>query len=103
MAHFAVTLVHGPAWDAMLGTREQHAWSDHAAFMDGLVAGGFILLGGPVGDGQQTLHVVLAADEEQIRRRLDEDPWAAAGLLKVGSIEPWVLWLDFRNNDAPSA
>jgi hypothetical protein len=29
--------------------------------MDGLVDDGFIILGGPVGDGEQTLHIVEAA------------------------------------------
>jgi uncharacterized protein YciI len=96
VANFALTLVHGPSWDESLGIREQHGWIEHAAFMDGLVVDGFILFGGPVGDGQQTLHVVEAHDEEQVRRRVAEDPWAHAGLLEVGSIRPWALWLDFR-------
>ena len=96
MANFALTLVHGGGWDESLDIREQHAWTEHAAFMDGLVADGFILFGGPVGDGQQTLHVVEAHDEEQVRGRLADDPWAGAGLLRVGSIQPWALWLDFR-------
>ena len=62
--------------------------------MDGLVKDGFIILGGPVGDGEQTLHAVEAADEDEIRARLALDPWASAGLLRVGPIEPWALWLD---------
>jgi len=98
MANFALTLVHGPRWDDSLGIREQRAWTEHAAFMDGLVADGFILFGGPLGNGQQTLHVVEAQDEDQVRRRLAEDPWARAGLLEVGSIQPWALWLDFRED-----
>lgn len=64
--------------------------------MDGLVDDGFIILGGPVGDGEQTLHVVRAADEDQIRARLARDPWASAGLLRIGTIERWALWLDSR-------
>ena len=67
--------------------------------MDGLVDGGFIILGGPVGEGdppEETLHAVEAADEDEIRARLARDPWAHAGLLRVGSIEPWALWLDGR-------
>ena len=98
MANFALTLVHGPRWDDSLGIREQRAWTEHAAFMDGLVADGFILFGGPLGNGQQTLHVVEAQDEDQVHRRLAEDPWARAGLLEVGSIQPWALWLDFRED-----
>ena len=100
MANFALTLVHGPAWDENLGIREQRGWDQHAAFMDGLVEDGFLLLGGPVGDGRHTLHVIEAADEDEVRRRLAEDPWARAGLLEVGSIHPWALWLDFRNPPA---
>lgn len=96
MANFALTLVHGPNWDESRAIREQPGWEEHAAFMDGLVEGGFIVLGGPVGDRRQTLHVVEAADEDEVRRRVGEDPWAHARLLEVGSIQPWWLWLDFR-------
>lgn len=102
MAHFALTLVHGPSWDDSLGIREQAGWTQHAAFMDGLVADGLILVGGPVGDRQQTLHLVDARDEDEVRRRLAEDPWARAGLLQVSTIRPWSLWLDFRNEAAPT-
>ena len=97
MAHFAVTLVHGPSWDESAGIREQQGWDDHAAFMDRLVEDGFILLGGPIGDHRRTLHVVEADDEDAVRRRLAEDPRARAGLLEVGSVQPWALWLDFRD------
>lgn len=99
MANFAVRLVHGPGWDASRPIREQDGWDEHAAFMDGLVDDGFVILGGPVGEGNppaETLHAVEAADEEEIRARLARDPWARAGLLRVGSIEPWALWLDGR-------
>ena len=96
MANFAVRLVHGPGWDISRPIRAQAAWDEHAAFMDGLVDDGFIILGGPVGGGEQTLHVVEAADENQVRTRLAEDPWASAGLLQIGTIETWALWLDSR-------
>lgn len=96
MANFAVTLVHGPGWDPARPARSQDGWDEHAAFMDGLVDDGFIILGGPVGDGEQTLHAVEATGEGQVRERLAADPWASAGLLRIGSIEPWAFWLDGR-------
>ncbi len=96
MANYALILVRGPAWDEALSIREQRQWDAHAAFMDRLVGDGFILLGGPVGDGRRTLHVIEAADEDEIRRCLADDPWAQAGLLEIGSVQPWALWLDFR-------
>jgi len=96
VANFAVRLVHGPGWDSSRQIRDQRGWAEHAAFMDGLVDDGVIVLGGPVGDGEQTLHVMEAADESEIRARLAADPWAEAGLLRIGTIEPRALWLDSR-------
>lgn len=96
MATFAVRLVHGPGWDSARPIRSQDAWDEHAAFMDGLVDDGFIVLGGPVGDGEESLHVVEAAEEHDVRARLAEDPWAKARMLQIGSIEAWALWLDSR-------
>jgi uncharacterized protein YciI len=96
MANFAVRLVHGPGWDTSRPIRTQDAWDQHAAFMDRLVDDGFVVAGGPVGDGEETLHLVEAADESEIEARLAEDPWASAGLLVIATIEPWALWLDGR-------
>ena len=96
MATFAVTLVHGPGWDSAQPIRSQDAWDAHAAFMDGLVDDEFLVVGGPLGDGDRTLHLIEAADEREIRARLGQDPWATAELLQVSSIEPWALWLDGR-------
>jgi hypothetical protein len=100
MATFAVTLIHGPGWDYSRPIREQDSWDAHATFMDGLVTDGFLTLGGPLGQGDRTLHLVDAEDELEIRARLGEDPWATADLLRIGSIEPWALWLDGRHQMA---
>jgi len=95
VAVFAVTMVGGPDWNPARGRREQIGWTEHAAFMDGLVADGFVLLGGPVGDGQEVLLAVEAADEGDVVARLGADPWVP-GVLAVGSIRPWTVWLDGR-------
>jgi uncharacterized protein YciI len=101
MVNFAVTLAHGPGWDSARPIRGQDGWDAHASFMDALVADGFIILGGPVGDGERSLHVVEAPDQECVRARLAGDPWASAGLLRISSIEPWALWLDSRPPSRP--
>lgn len=67
--------------------------------MDSQVTSGLILMGGPLGDGQRTLHLVEASNESEVRRALADDPWARSGLLEVGSIRAWALWLDFRESD----
>ena len=96
MAYFLCTLVHGPAWDDERGIREQDGWDEHAAFMDGLVDDGLIIVGGPVGAGDRTAHLVQSEGEATVRTRLAADPWARDGHLLVGSLEPWWLWLDGR-------
>ncbi|MEP7023267.1 MAG: hypothetical protein ABJB47_05525 [Actinomycetota bacterium] len=101
MPFFALTLVHGPGWDGSRPIRQQQAWDQHAAFMDGLVDDGFVILGGPLGDGDRTLHVVEADSDSAVRARMSQDPWAVMDLLRVGSVEPWALWLDGRNCTGP--
>ena len=93
MAHFVVTRAPGASWDAARPMREQDGWDDHAAFMDALAADGFILLGGPLGDGTRFLHVVVAPSPEEIEARLAADPWTATERLRLVSIEPWEILL----------
>jgi uncharacterized protein len=94
---FAVRMEKGPSWDASRGRREQDAWNEHAAFMDGLVDDGFVILGGPIGDGEQTMHAIEAEDERAIETRFAADPWAPMGMLQIAKIEPWTIWLDGRS------
>jgi uncharacterized protein YciI len=98
MPYFAVRLENGPNYDRSRGRREQDGWDEHTAFMDDLVDDGFVILGGPIGDGEQTLQAIEAADEGEIRRRFEADPWApqALGILQIAEIEPWTIWLDGR-------
>jgi uncharacterized protein YciI len=96
MAMFTVTMVNGSHWDNSRQRREQPAWTEHAAFMDQLVDGGFVVLGGPHGDGEHVLLAVEATDESDIRERFANDPWIPMGVIRIGAIEPWTLWLDGR-------
>ncbi|MFL5917984.1 MAG: hypothetical protein ACJ74L_12940 [Gaiellaceae bacterium] len=91
--YFVVTRVRGDAWDHALGLREQDAWDAHARFMDALVDDGFVVLGGPLGDGTRTLLIVDAVNERQIEARLSEDPWVSMRLLRLETIEPWQVLL----------
>ena len=98
MAFFLCTLIHGPSWDDAREIREQHGWSDHAAFMDCLVDDGLIIVGGPVGTGDHTAHLIEGETPREIRARLAEDLWAKDHHLAVGSLEPWARWLDGRHS-----
>lgn len=82
----------GPDYDHSKPLEEQAGWPDHAAFMDGLVDDGFIVLGGVLGDELRTAHAVEAASEEEIRETLGRDPWSGSHLV-VDSIDPWTIRL----------
>ena len=90
---FAVIRERGAAWDGSRPLREQEQWPEHAAFMEALVDDGFVLLGGPVGDGVRTLLVVDAESEEAIHERLAADPWAPTGLLRIAAVDHWEILL----------
>jgi hypothetical protein len=82
----------GPEYDHSKPLEEQSGWLEHAAFMDGLVDDGFIVLGGPLGDELRTAHAVEASSEDEIRARLAQDPWSETHLV-VDSIDPWTIRL----------
>jgi uncharacterized protein YciI len=91
---FLVERAKGPAWDHSRLRREQVGWAEHAAFMDALSEQGFVVLGGPIGegDGDNALLVVDGADEAAVRARLAEDPWGE-DMLRTESIRPWTVLL----------
>ena len=35
-------------------------------------------------------------EQKEVRRHLGPDPWAPMGVLEIGSIQPWTIWLDSR-------
>jgi uncharacterized protein YciI len=88
---FAVIRGRGSAWDASREMREQDRWDEHARFMDTLAAEGFVILGGPLGDGERILLVVEAESERAVYARLESDPWTPMDLLRVTSVEPWEI------------
>ncbi|MGI8721557.1 MAG: hypothetical protein ACR2JG_04960 [Geodermatophilaceae bacterium] len=96
LAVFALFLVAGPAWDTSRQRREQAGWDDHAAFMDELLQQGFVVMGGPIGDGQEILLIVEATGDAEVTARLQPDPWFAMGILQIGQIQRWTVWLDGR-------
>jgi uncharacterized protein YciI len=96
---FAVIRARGVQWRVDRPMREQQAWSEHAAFMNGLAENRFIVRGGPLGDGRRVLHIVEAESEQTIRERLAQDPWKIMGILRTESVEQWKVLLD---RDAPS-
>src|SRR5919201_1008432 len=78
---YAATLGHGSAWDHSQPIEGQELWPEHRDFMNAMEDEGFIVLGGPLGDGAKVLLVFDADSEDQIRSRLARDPWHVRDLL----------------------
>ena len=93
MSYFVVISEQGPSWMDARPMREQVLWPEHAVFINSLSAEGFILLGGPIGNGHphRALLIVSAESRSGAAARLDADPWVSAGVLRTSSIEPWKI------------
>jgi uncharacterized protein YciI len=90
---FAVINTRGPNWNDDKPMEEQGDWRAHADFMNGLMAEGFVLLGGPLLGTRDVLLIVQARDEAEVEARLAEDVWVVKGLLSRHQISPWWLRL----------
>jgi uncharacterized protein YciI len=93
---FIVISSAGPNRDLSKGTREQPFWDEHAAFIDQLVADGFILIGGPLVDEGGSLLIVNAEDENEVKEKMKTDPWLERSILKQESIKRWQIFIDER-------
>jgi hypothetical protein len=82
----------GPEYDHSKPLEQQSGWLEHAAFMDGLVDDGFVVLGGVLGDELRTAHAVEAASEQEVRDRFGQDPWSGSHLV-VDSVDHWTIRL----------
>ena len=92
---FIVLRRRGPLYDASRPMEEQADWPAHAAFMDGLVGSGFVVLGGPLADEHRVVLAVESESEEAARETLALDPWHETHLV-VDSIDAWTIRLDGR-------
>ena len=86
----------GPEWRAGRPLEQQVGWHGHAEYMDGLVAAGVIVLGGPIGSDGRVVHAVEAESEDAVRATFARDPWSDTHL-RVEAVEPWTIWLDARS------
>jgi uncharacterized protein len=77
-------------------TREQPFWSEHAEFIDRLVAEGFIWMGGPLPDDGGSLLFFNANSEDEVREKMKNDPWQEHGILNPENIKRWEIFIDPR-------
>ena len=92
---FAVTLKKGSGWNENEPMRSQIHWNEHAALMDSWTTDGFILLGGPIGEGEDEVLLVFdAASEDEIRSAFAADPWVILQIRRIEQIRRWKILLE---------
>ena len=53
-------------------------------------------MGGPLVDEGGALLIVNAEDENEVREKLNNDPWTTHGILKLESVKRWQIFIDQR-------
>jgi uncharacterized protein YciI len=75
------------------GLAAQPDLADHAAFMNGRAEEGLLLCAGPLAGTEtgrlRALLIINADSEDEIRHRLDHDPWVRTDRLVITRVEPW--------------
>jgi uncharacterized protein YciI len=94
VGYFVVTRDAGPGWTARRGAFEQPEANDHAAFMNNLAEGGFLVLAGPLAGSEsgriRVLLMARAETEAEVTDRLADDPWARSQRLVTTRVESWI-------------
>ncbi len=85
----------GPKWVVAAPIEAQSQWLEHAAFMDGLVEAGVVVLGGPLADEERVVLAIAAPSEDAVRTTLARDPWHETHL-QIDTVDPWTIRLDGR-------
>lgn len=84
MARFAVELVYGEDQQRRLEVRPAHR-----EYLKQLEQQGVLLVSGPYTDNLGALLIYEAADADELRRILDNDPYTEAGVIAETTIREW--------------
>lgn len=85
MSAFAVEYVYAPEAAEL---RDQHR-PDHRSWLASQVDAGVVLASGPYADGSGALIIFSAADEEELKSVLAQDPFARQGCIAGSRISAW--------------
>lgn len=93
---YAVIYAPGPNWAPDTRVDRQPGIGEHAKYHKKLFQDGKLKHGGPFLDNTGGLSVLVAADDAEAKRLVDEDPAIKSGLMKVAAFHPW-LPIDWAN------
>lgn len=83
-----VAFVHRTeVWVPSLPPQEQPGFAGHAKFVAEMEASGFIAMAGLMQPSNDVLFIFRAESEDEVRRRMGEDPWQREGRTRLGRVE----------------
>ncbi|HTY93578.1 MAG TPA: hypothetical protein VMC02_06805 [Steroidobacteraceae bacterium] len=74
-------------WDKATPAPEQPGFAAHAAYMHGMEAEGFIGLAGLLQETGDVVFIFHAAEADEVRKRLSQDPWQQDGRVRLARVE----------------
>jgi 4-hydroxy-2-oxoheptanedioate aldolase len=74
--------------------REQAGWDEHAEFIDGLVARGTMVMGGPFEDSSGSMILLEGVDVAEAERLIVDDPFLENGVFLLDEIREWTIFVD---------
>ena len=83
----------GPTWKGG-PPEEQPGWDEHAAFVDGLVECGTMVMGGPFADYSGSMILLENAGEADARQIAARDPFIANGVFVLEDVRAWNVYVD---------
>ena len=94
---YIIVLERGEHWDTSRPLRQQEQWEEQLAFMEALSDDGLILGGGPLGEEEKRILLVIAAENQhKIETRLANAPWTRLRVWRTASVERWEVLLGSR-------
>jgi hypothetical protein len=84
---YAAIVQRSSSWDAGKPPLEQAGFPDHAKYMGGLEADGFIAIAGLMQVTGDVLFILRADSEAEVRVRFAQDPWQQDGHVRLVRVE----------------
>jgi uncharacterized protein YciI len=88
---YAITRTQGGAWKQGIPVEQQYDYRGHIDYIEKLHAEGFIVAAGGLDGTKDALLIVRAADEQEIKQKLEWDSWTANDLLRTARVAPWTV------------
>lgn len=83
----------GPLWHDG-PPEDQPGWDAHNDFVDGLIARGVFVMGGPFSDYSGSMVLFEGPSAEETRALVEDDPFVKNGVFVIDDVRDWTIYVD---------